>query len=107
MATPRARSRPATADSDADAANRDRDRDSNMVRASVLDAALQLGLGTNAKVANWLFNPVPEEHEDEEEAEVRSAPCFTFAEYGIPTHELRVRIYAGRALARADRRVDL
>jgi hypothetical protein len=36
-----------------------------MVRASVLDAALQLRLGTNAKVARWLLNLVPEEHEDD------------------------------------------
>lgn len=39
-----------------------RDRDSNALRASVLDAALQLGLGTNKTVANWMFNdPIAEE----------------------------------------------
>jgi hypothetical protein len=39
-----------------------------MVRASVLDAALQLGFGgPNSTVANWIFNnPLDEEEEPEE-----------------------------------------
>lgn len=42
-------------------------RDSNMVRASVLDAAMQLGFGDpNSTVASWMFNnPVTEEEEEE------------------------------------------
>jgi hypothetical protein len=43
-------------------------RDSNMVRASVLDVALQLGFGgPNSTVADWIFNnPLDEEEEPEE-----------------------------------------
>ena len=42
-------------------------RDSRLVRASVLDAALELGIGgPNSTVANWIFNnPVAEEDEEE------------------------------------------
>lgn len=50
----------------------DRTRDSNLIRASVLDAALQLGLGANGNVAHWLFNPVSEE--DDDDAEVATSP---------------------------------
>ena len=38
------------------------------LRASILESALELGIGSNRTVANWIFNPVDE---DEEEAEVR------------------------------------
>jgi len=40
-------------------------RDSNALRASVLDAALQLGIGSNSTVANWMFNNPLEEVEEE------------------------------------------
>lgn len=40
-------------------------RDSNALRASVLDAALELGLGNNSTVANWMFNNSVEEAEEE------------------------------------------
>ncbi|KDQ58102.1 hypothetical protein JAAARDRAFT_34898 [Jaapia argillacea MUCL 33604] len=41
-------------------------RDSNLVRASVLDAALQLGVGSNWTVTNWMFdNGIAEEEEEE------------------------------------------
>lgn len=40
-------------------------RESNALRASVLDAALQLGIGTNSTVANWMFNNSLEEEEEE------------------------------------------
>ena len=40
------------------------------LRASILESALELGIGSNRTVANWIFNPVDE---DEEEAEVRYA----------------------------------
>jgi hypothetical protein len=40
-------------------------RDSNALRASVLDTALQLGVGSNSTIANWMFNNVLEEEEEE------------------------------------------
>lgn len=41
-------------------------RESNALRASVLDVALQLGIGENGStVANWMFNdPIGEEDEE-------------------------------------------
>ena len=46
-------------------------RDSNMVRASVLDAALQLGFGgPNSTVANWIFNNPLEEEEESEDVSI-------------------------------------
>lgn len=39
-------------------------RESSALRASVLDAALQLGLANNSAVADWMFNnPLKEEDE--------------------------------------------
>ena len=38
-------------------------RDSNALRASVLDAALQLGIGTSRAVENLIFDSVLEEDE--------------------------------------------
>ena len=39
--------------------------DSNIVRASVLEAALELGVAHNSTVANWIFNsPLTEESEE-------------------------------------------
>jgi hypothetical protein len=43
-------------------------RDSNSLRASVLDVALELGIGSNSLVADWMFNNAVQE---EEEIEVR------------------------------------
>ena len=60
----------------------DSNRDSRMVRASVLDAALELGIGgPNSTVADWIFNnPVTEEEEGEEEEKVSilSYPVYFF-----------------------------
>ncbi|KAJ7746644.1 hypothetical protein B0H16DRAFT_1692667 [Mycena metata] len=42
-------------------------RESNALRASVLDAALQLGFGANGAVANWMFNNTLEEEDEEPE----------------------------------------
>ena len=40
-------------------------RDSNSLRASILDTALELGIGTNSLVTDWVFNnPLLEEPED-------------------------------------------
>ena len=40
-------------------------RDSNALRASILDTALELGIGSNPLVTDWMFNnPVIEEPED-------------------------------------------
>ncbi|KAF8556672.1 hypothetical protein OG21DRAFT_1482880 [Imleria badia] len=43
----------------------DSQRNSSVVRASVLETALELGFGQNSTVANWIFNnPLSEEAED-------------------------------------------
>lgn len=43
-------------------------RDSNTLRASVLETALELGIGSNSLVADWMFNnAVTEEEGDENE----------------------------------------
>lgn len=43
----------------------DSQRNSNLVRASVLETALELGFGQNSTVADWIFNnPLSEEAED-------------------------------------------
>lgn len=55
----------ATAPPEADNTSSNNDRDSNALRASVLDVALQLGLGTNNAVANWMFNNSLEEEAEE------------------------------------------
>ena len=52
----------------------ERGRDSNLIRASVLDAALQLGLGANGNVAHWLFNPVSADDGDDQEVSACSHP---------------------------------
>jgi len=53
---------------------RARQRDSDTVlRASVLDAALELGIG-NKTVAKWMFSPVEEGDEEEESQQVRRLP---------------------------------
>lgn len=40
-------------------------RDSNALRASILDTALELGIGTNSLVTDWMFNnPLIEEPEN-------------------------------------------
>jgi hypothetical protein len=41
-------------------------RESRAIRASVLDVALELGLGANGTVANWMLNNSLEEEEEEE-----------------------------------------
>ncbi|TFY73590.1 hypothetical protein EWM64_g10421, partial [Hericium alpestre] len=51
-------------------------RNSNYLRASVLDAALQLGFGSSRTVENWMFNSVPEA---EEESENVASPGLTSA----------------------------
>lgn len=43
----------------------DSQRNSNIVRASVLETALELGFSQNSTVANWIFNnPLSEEVEE-------------------------------------------
>ncbi|KAK7032790.1 hypothetical protein R3P38DRAFT_3264791 [Favolaschia claudopus] len=49
-------------------------RESNALRASVLDAALQLGFGANGTVANWMFNNAVEEEEEEDEVKDPLSP---------------------------------
>ncbi|KAJ7056565.1 hypothetical protein C8F01DRAFT_1233686 [Mycena amicta] len=41
-------------------------RESNALRASVLDAAMELGFGSNKTVANWMFSNTLDEEEEEE-----------------------------------------
>ncbi|KAH9007859.1 hypothetical protein EDB83DRAFT_2460129 [Lactarius deliciosus] len=50
-------------------------RDSNTLRASVLDAALELGIGTSRAVENLIFNTVDEE----DDADIFSTPALTSA----------------------------
>ncbi|KAF8811327.1 hypothetical protein BYT27DRAFT_7253035 [Phlegmacium glaucopus] len=55
-------------------------RESNALRASILDTALELGIGGNSLVADWMFNnPLVEEPEEEEPV---PTPDLT---YGSPT----------------------
>lgn len=42
------------------------DQRESLLRASILDTALELGVGSSNTVANWIFNPVDEEDEDED-----------------------------------------
>ncbi|KAF8639054.1 hypothetical protein AX17_001750 [Amanita inopinata Kibby_2008] len=64
-------------------------RESNALRASVLDVALELGLGTNSTVADWMFNnPVKEEEE-----EPASPPAPT---YGSSISEESSSIFSAR-----------
>jgi hypothetical protein len=48
--------------------NRDPNRDT--LRASVLDVALELGIGTSRAVENLIFDSVLEEEEDEDEVSI-------------------------------------
>ena len=52
----------------------------SVLRASILDTALELGIGTNSTVANWIFNPVTE---GEEDLEVRTLTCL------VPTSRIQ------------------
>ncbi|TFK94537.1 hypothetical protein K466DRAFT_476317 [Polyporus arcularius HHB13444] len=50
----------------------------SLLRASILESALELGVGSNRTVANWIFNPVDEEDEEEENQDILS-PSLTYA----------------------------
>ena len=50
---------------------------SSMLRASILESALELGVGSSRTVANWIFNPVAEADE-EEAAAVATDPWREF-----------------------------
>ena len=68
LPAPTLRPRPipkATASPEADNSSLNNERDSNALRASVLDVALQLGLGTNNAVAHWMFSNSLEEEAEE------------------------------------------
>ena len=41
-------------------------RDSNALRASILDIALELGIGSSPVVTDWMFNNVVEEEPEDE-----------------------------------------
>ncbi|CAL1701696.1 unnamed protein product [Somion occarium] len=51
------------------------DQRDSLLRASILDTALELGVGTNNTVANWIFNPVEEVDED---ADSILSPSLTY-----------------------------
>ena len=56
---------------------RARQRDSDTVlRASVLDAAIELGIG-NKTVAKWMFSPVEEGDEEEEDDDLQPVRSLT------------------------------
>lgn len=58
----------------ADTAN----RTSNALRASVLDVALELGIGNNNTVTNWMFNNSLEEEDEVRETDsVRVVCCIS------------------------------
>jgi hypothetical protein len=40
-------------------------RESNALRASVLETALLLGVGSSNTVTDWMFNPLQEEEDEE------------------------------------------
>ena len=42
------------------------DQRESLLRASILDTALELGVGSSSTVTNWIFNPVDEVDEDED-----------------------------------------
>ena len=44
-------------------------RDSNALRASVLDVAMQLGIGSSRTLQNWIFDAVDEEDEGDPDDE--------------------------------------
>ncbi|RPD58223.1 hypothetical protein L226DRAFT_536804 [Lentinus tigrinus ALCF2SS1-7] len=50
----------------------------SLLRASILESALELGVGSSRTVANWIFNPVDEVEEEEENQGVIS-PSLTYA----------------------------
>ncbi|KDR66896.1 hypothetical protein GALMADRAFT_1135798 [Galerina marginata CBS 339.88] len=58
--------RPAPASSSSEKQTEHISRESNALRASVLDAALELGIGSNSVVANWMFNNSLQEEDEEE-----------------------------------------
>jgi hypothetical protein len=69
------RLKPAIPRPQAPVASQGESRESNALRASVLDAALELGLANNSVVADWMFNNTLQEEEEEEEIEVCSSLC--------------------------------
>ncbi|KAK7696403.1 hypothetical protein QCA50_001058 [Cerrena zonata] len=52
------------------------DQRESLLRASILDTALELGVGSGSTVANWIFNPVEEVDEDEDSM---VSPSLTYA----------------------------
>ncbi|KAJ7678497.1 hypothetical protein B0H17DRAFT_1078413 [Mycena rosella] len=85
-----ARSKPTPRPSAAHSPTEPVNRESNALRASVLDAALELGFGANGAVANWMFNNALEEEDegDEESDPIGKAPLSPtsdeYATYSTP-----------------------
>ncbi|KAJ7454759.1 hypothetical protein FB451DRAFT_653001 [Mycena latifolia] len=81
---PRPTPRPTAGQAPTEPAN----RQSNALRASVLDAALELGFGANGTVANWMFNNALEEADEEDEDPIGRGPLSAtsdeYAPYSTP-----------------------
>ncbi|KAJ6570169.1 hypothetical protein DFH09DRAFT_1080325 [Mycena vulgaris] len=59
-------------------------RESNALRASVLDAALELGIGANGAVATWMFNNALEEEDEELDEDIGRGPLSATSEEYAP-----------------------
>lgn len=56
----------------------------SLLRASILESALELGVASNRTVANWIFNPVDEEDEEEENQVRQTLLSSVFLEFMEP-----------------------
>ncbi|TFY53127.1 hypothetical protein EVJ58_g9627 [Rhodofomes roseus] len=50
-----------------------------MLRASILESALELGVGSGGTVAKWMFSPVEEGDEDIDAEQTAASPSLTYA----------------------------
>ncbi|CCL98480.1 uncharacterized protein FIBRA_00478 [Fibroporia radiculosa] len=67
-------------------------RDS-LLRASILESALQLGVGSNCTVTKWMFSPV---EEADEEGESAVSPSLTYASTATSDDSFQFSAPAGR-----------
>ena len=77
----------------------------SLLRASILDTALELGVGTSKTVTHWMFNPIGE---DDEERDVRiivviymaGFNCsYSYIEHAFTESHIRVHSDVRRVLA--------
>ncbi|TFK51288.1 hypothetical protein OE88DRAFT_1527669 [Heliocybe sulcata] len=69
-------------------------RDSNMVRASILNTALELGVGRNRTVTNWMFNGIDEEDEEEESMSPALTSASTASDNSVGTPQMSSGAFA-------------